>query len=51
MLGLQLNLADNQLCGLYKLDHNFNMQGSYTADGIMALSEALKVTPSLTSVR
>ena len=50
MLGLQLNLADNQLCGLY-YDHNFNLGGSYTADGIMALSEALKVTPSLTLVR
>ena len=50
MLGLQLNLADNKLCGLYR-DHNFDLQGSYTADGMMALSEALKVTPSLTSVR
>ena len=42
---MQLNLAGNQLCGLY-YDNDGDLQGTYTAHGITALSEALKVTPS-----
>jgi len=44
---LQLNLAGNQLCGLY-YDDDGVLQGTYTAHGITALSKALKVTASLT---
>jgi hypothetical protein len=40
-----LNLAGNQLCGLY-YDDDGDLQGTYTAHGITALSEALKVTTS-----
>ena len=46
---LQLNLAGNQLCGLY-YDDDGDLQGTYTAHGITALSEALKVTASMTSL-
>ena len=46
---MQLNLAGNQLCGLY-YDDDGELQGTYTAHGITALSEALKVTASVTSV-
>ena len=46
---LQLNLASNQLCGLY-YDYFGDLQGTYTADGIMTLSEALKVTGSVTKI-
>ena len=42
----QLNLSENQLCGIDALG-----RGMFTAEGITALSEALKVTPSLTEVR
>ena len=46
---LQLNLNNNQLCGIYYDDYDI-LQGTYNADGITALSEALKVTGSMTSV-
>ena len=46
---LQLNLASNQLCGLY-YDNHGDLQGTYTAHGITALSEALKVTASVTKL-
>ena len=46
-LVLQLDLSQNSLCGLYYNDYG-ELRGTYTADGIMALSEALKVTGSLT---
>ena len=38
---MQLDLSGNQLCGTYK---------AYTAEGITAIAEALKVTGSLTQV-
>ena len=41
----QLNLADNQLCGLDQ-----NGRGTYTSEGIEAIAGALKVNPSLTEV-
>ena len=43
---MQLNLSGNQLCGI-----NYHGQGTYTAEGITAIAEALKVTGSLTKVR
>ena len=49
---LQLNLSNNRLCGVW-LEHGFygKQMGTYTAEGIIAVAEALKVTASLTSVR
>ena len=40
----QLNLSRNQLCGID------DFGGTYTAEGITAIADALKVTPSLTSL-
>ena len=37
-------LDDNELCGL-------NMYGTYTAEGIIKLSDALKINKTLTSLR
>ena len=48
-LWLQLDLSSNQLCGLY-YDHNGDLQGTYTAKGITAIANALKVTASLESL-
>ena len=43
---LQLNLSDNILCGVNCRDGT----GTYTAEGITAIAEALKVTASLTQL-
>ena len=43
---MQLDLSSNQLCGI-----NIFGEGTYTAEGITAIAEALKVTGSLTKVR
>ena len=45
MLTSQINLSENELCGL-----NWTGQGTYTAEGITAIANALKVTASLTSM-
>ena len=45
MLTSQLDLRHNQLCGLDKYG-----RGTYTAEGITAIADALKVTASITSV-
>ena len=42
---MQLNLSNNELCGI-----NYRGQGTYTAEGITAIAEALKVTGSLTAL-
>ncbi len=42
---LQLDLSNNQLCGI---DHND--EGTYTAEGITAIADALRVNGSLTQV-
>ena len=42
---MQLDLSSNQLCGI-----NYFGQGTYTAEGITAIAEALKVTGSLTEL-
>ena len=43
MFTSQLNLSGNQLCGI-----DIFGDGTYTAEGITAIADALKVTPSLT---
>ena len=45
MLTSQLNLSYNQLCGLDPYG-----RGTYTAEGITAIADALKVTPSVTKI-
>ena len=42
---VQVNLANNQLCGI-----NLLGVGTYNADGIKAIAKAISVTPSLTSI-
>ena len=42
---LQLDLSKNQLCGL-----NWEGKGTYTAEGIRALADAVAVNASLTQV-
>ena len=42
---LQLDLASNELCGL-----NWEGKGTYTAEGIKALADAVAVNASLTSL-
>ena len=44
------SLDGNQLCGLYK-DRFGCLRGMYTAEGIVKLSDALKVNKTLTSLR
>ena len=43
MCAAQLNLSNNQLCGLDRWG-----DGTFTAEGITALAESLKVTASMT---
>ena len=43
MFASQLNLSGNQLCGIDVFGN-----GTYTTEGIIALADALKVTPSMT---
>ena len=45
MLTSQLNLSYNQLCGLDPYG-----RGTYTAEGITAIADALKVTPSIAHI-
>ena len=44
-LSLQLDLSYNQLCGI-----DLNGHGTYTAEGIQAIANALKGNGSLTSL-
>ena len=50
---LQINLSNNRLCGVWLEYGNYGSKqmGTYTAEGIIAIAEALKVTASLTEVR
>ena len=43
---MQLDLSGNQLCGV-----NESCQGYYTAEGITAIADALRVNGALTSVK
>ena len=45
----QINLAGNQLCGLYE-DLFGDVQGTYTAEGIKAIADSIAVTASMTSI-
>ena len=45
-LWLQLDLSGNQLCGVY-FEYG-ELRGTYTAEGVTAIANALKVTPSMT---
>ena len=47
-LWLQLDLSGNQLCGVY-FEYG-ELRGTYTSEGFTAIVNALKVTPSVTSV-
>ena len=42
----QLDLSNNRLCGLNEYGH-----GTYTAEGITAIADALRVNGALTEVR
>ncbi len=44
----QLNLRDNRLCGVWTEEGN--QHGNYTAEGITAIADALRVNGALTSV-
>ena len=45
LLVVQVNLANNQLCGI-----NWRGDGTYNADGIKAIAKAISVTTSITSI-
>ena len=47
---LQLNLSDNRLCGVW-LEHDYwgKQMGTYSAKGIKAVADALRVNGSLTA--
>ena len=48
---MQLDLSHNRLCGVWLEHGSFGKQmGTYTAEGILAIAEALKVTGSLTKL-
>ena len=44
----QLNLAGNKLCGVYIDNRTFELKGTYTAEGIQAIADALKGNGALT---
>ena len=46
---LQLNLSRNALCGI-TTDERGDLQGTYNAEGITAIADALRVTAELTSL-
>ena len=46
---LQVDLSHNRLCGVWI--ERGTMKGTYTAEGIKAVANALRVSASLTSVR
>ena len=48
LLCAQLDLSNNRLCGVW-LEYGSQM-GTYTAEGITALADALRVNGSLTTV-
>ena len=48
---LQVNLSGNRLCGIWTEGFSLHQQkGTYTAEGIKAIANALRVSASLTSV-
>jgi Ran GTPase-activating protein (RanGAP) involved in mRNA processing and transport len=49
MVVAQINLAGNNLCGVYE-DWFGRVQGTYTAEGIKAIADSIAVMTSLTSI-
>ena len=47
-LRVQLNLCYNRLCGVWDDNDGQGLKGTYTAEGINALADALRVNASLT---
>ena len=47
---MQLDLASNRLCGLWDDYDGQGLKGTYTAEGISMLADALRVNASLTSL-
>ena len=45
-----LDLCENQLCGIWTDDYG-KQKGTYTADGITAITDALRVNGALTSIK
>ena len=45
----QINLASNQLCGVFT-DYLGVVHGSYTAEGIKAIADSIAVTASVTQI-
>jgi hypothetical protein len=45
----RIDLSGNQLCGIWTDGHG-NQQGAYTAEGITAIADALRVNSALTSL-
>ena len=43
----QLDLSSNQLCGMW---YDFGWDGTYNAEGIIAIADALRVNGSLTKL-
>ena len=48
---MQVNLSDNRICGIWNEYDGRGVQGTYNAEGIKAIADALCVTASLTEVR
>ena len=44
----QLNLSSNRLCGVY--EYWGEIKGTYTAEGVIAIAEAIEVCGALTSL-
>ena len=52
LVSLARSLDMNALCGLYYVDvDDHQLSGTYTAEGIVAISEMLKVNTTLQSIR
>ena len=47
---LQLYLSRNQLCGVWTKHPFGDLHGDYTAEGITAIADALRVNGSLTEM-
>jgi hypothetical protein len=43
----QLDLSNNQLCGL----NSYGSYGTYTAEGVTAIADALRVNGALTKIK
>jgi hypothetical protein len=44
-----INLSYNQLCGVWRTDR-YSLHGTYTAEGIAAIADALRVNGALTKI-